>query len=87
MARKKVTSEKIKETSPKKRPPKPKPEKETPTRWDKITGINGKIVRHKMGDQEKATEMGGLISKGKARRLYVGVDGNNTYFYYEITKE
>ncbi len=74
-----------KETTPKKRPPAPKPEKEVPTRWDKVKVINGKIVRYKMEDQENFTAMGVLIGKGKARRLYSGVDGNFTYFYYEIT--
>tara|TARA_B110000211_G_C14057559_1_gene544051 strand:+ start:708 stop:980 length:273 start_codon:yes stop_codon:yes gene_type:complete len=90
MTRKKVTTEVVNTSTQKKRPTPPKvvvkPEKETPTRWDKIIGVNGKIVRHKMDDQEKAIEMGQLISKGKSRRLYSGVDGNFTYLYFEITE-
>lgn len=92
--RKKVQTEVIEDTAPKKRPTTQpvkkspiKPADDKPSRWDKIEGVKGKVVRHKMEDQEKSVEMGRLISQGKAKRLYVGVDGNFTYFYFEIFKE
>jgi hypothetical protein len=49
-------------------------------KWDKIKGINNKIIRFKVGDVTRKEE----LSKKKYRQLYVGVDGNDLYFYYEI---
>lgn len=49
-------------------------------KWDKIKGINNKIIRFKVGDVTRKEE----LSKKKHRQLYVGVDGNDLYFYYEI---
>jgi hypothetical protein len=43
--------------------------------------VNGKIVRFKEGDGEERTE---FLNKKNYRQLYVGVDGNDLYFYYEI---
>jgi hypothetical protein len=92
--RKKVQTETISEGGPKKRPTKQpvrkspiKPADDKPSRWDKIEGVQGKIVRHKLGDQQKSVEMGNMVMKGLARRIYVAVDGNDMYFYYEIFKE
>jgi len=49
-------------------------------KWDKIKGISNKIIRFKVGDVTRKEE----LSKKKHRQLYVGVDGNDLYFYYEI---
>jgi len=53
---------------------------DTKIRWDKVKGINGKIVRFKTGDKSRKEE----LDKKKYRQLYVGVDGNDLYLYYEI---
>ena len=85
--RKKVDSNLPKDSSPKKR----EEEKETKksaikfssdnnSRWDKVKGVNGKIVRFKIDDKERKE----LLSQKKYRQLYVGIDGNDLYFYYEI---
>lgn len=88
MSRKKVKSESIEETTPKKR--EEVKEKKSPItyvpndskiRWDKIKGINGEIVRFKMEDSEITKER---LDKKKHTQLYVGIDGNDLYFYYEI---
>lgn len=88
MRRKKVKSDTIQKTTPKKR--EEVKEKKSPItyipndtkiKWDKVKGINGKIVRVKMGDVEKRKE---LLDKKNCRQLSVGVDGNDLYFYYEI---
>lgn len=49
-------------------------------KWEKIKGVSGKIIRYKVGDITRKEE----LSKKKYRQLYVGVDGNDIYFYYEI---
>lgn len=49
-------------------------------KWEKIKGVSGKINRFKVGDVNRKEE----LSKKKYRQLYVGVDGNDIYFYYEI---
>lgn len=88
MRRKKVKSNTIQKTTPKKR--EEVKEKKSPItyipndtkiKWDKVKGVNGKIVRFKMGDVEKRKE---LLDKKNYRQLSVGVDGNDLYFYYEI---
>ena len=88
MSRKKVKSESIEETTPKKR--EEVKEKKSPItyvpndskiRWDKIKGINGEIVRFKVEDSEITKER---LDKKKHTQLYVGIDGNDLYFYYEI---
>ncbi len=95
MPRKKVKTETIKDSGPKKRPTK-QPEKKRqvirpsdgkPSRWDKVKGVDGKIVRYTADQKEKMIEMGQLIQKGKARRMCVGVDGDKMYHYFEIFKE
>jgi cytidylate kinase len=50
-------------------------------KWEKIKNVNGKIVRVKEGEGIKRKE---LLEKKKYRQLYVGIDGNDLYFYYEI---
>ena len=49
-------------------------------KWEKVKGVSGKIIRYKVGDITRKEE----LSKKKYRQLYVGVDGNDIYFYYEI---
>jgi hypothetical protein len=53
---------------------------DTKIKWDKIKGVNNKIIRFKVGDVSRKEE----LSKKKHRQLYIGVDGNDLYFYYEI---
>jgi hypothetical protein len=88
MRRKKVKTETIKETTPKKRSgsdDKKSPITSLPNnykvRWDKIKGTNGTIVRFKEGESEKRME---FLNKKNYRQIYVGIDGNDLYFYYEI---
>ena len=88
MGRKKVKSQTIKSDTPKKREniiAKKRPITTLPNnyklKWDKVKGVNGKIVRFKEGDGEERTE---FLNKKNYRQLYVGVDGNDLYFYYEI---
>ncbi len=88
MTRKKVESEKIDETTPKKRVRKTATtkitKKETNVRWDKIEGVSGKIVRHSFSDNNKKKEMYEMVTKKKAKRLYCAIDGDVYYFYYEL---
>ena len=49
-------------------------------KWEKLKGVSGKIIRYKVGDVSRKEE----LSKKKHRQLYVGIDGNDIYFYYEI---
>tara|TARA_Y100000385_G_scaffold127168_1_gene132310 strand:+ start:829 stop:1098 length:270 start_codon:yes stop_codon:yes gene_type:complete len=88
MTRKKVESEKIDETTPKKRVRKTATtkitKKEPNVRWDKIEGVFGKVVRHSLDDNEKSIEMSNLVSKKKVKRLYSAIDGDQFYFYYEL---
>ena len=88
MTRKKVETENISESTPKKRvrktTTKKTTKKEPNVRWDKIQGVTGKVVRHSLDDNEKAIEMSALVSKKKAKRLYYAVDGDLEYFYYEL---
>jgi hypothetical protein len=88
MRRKKVISETIEEPTPKKRSEVVEKKSsityvsnDTKIKWEKIKGVNGKIVRFKMGVVEKRKE---TLDKKKYRQLFVGVDGNDLYFYYEI---
>ena len=88
MRRKKVQSQTTKKSLPKKRTEEIKKStvistmsNETKSRWDKVVGVKGKIVRFKESDCEKRKE---LLTKQNHRLLYVGVDGNDLYFYYEI---
>jgi hypothetical protein len=88
MRRKKVKTETIKETTPKKRSD--SNEKKSPItslpnnykiRWDKIKGVEGKIVRYRDDESDKRKEE---LHKKNYRQLYVGIDGNHLYFYYEL---
>lgn len=85
--RKKVDSNLPKDSSPKKREEVNetkgsiiKASTDTKSKWDKVKGINGKIVRFKIDDKERKE----FLSQKKYRQLYVGVDGNDLYLYYEI---
>lgn len=88
MTRKKVETEKIDETTPKKRvrktTTKKTTKKEPNVRWDKIIGVKGKIVRCTIGDETKLKEFSDLILKKKAKRLYCAADGEQFYFYFEL---
>lgn len=88
MRRKKVKSQTVKETAPKKRgevTEKKGPISTLPKnykfKWDKVKGVNGKIVRFKEGDDEERLE---FLNKKNYRQMYVGVDGDHLYYYYEI---
>ena len=83
--RKKVETDKVTKTIPKKRVRKTI-KKETTIRWDKIEGVKGKIVRHTMEDTTKSKEMSILVANNKAKRLYCAADGDDFYFYYELLK-
>ena len=85
--RKKVDGNLPKESSPKKREKVKetkghiiKSSSDTNYRWDKVKGVNGKIVRFKTDDKERKE----FLLQKKYRQLYVGIDGNDLYFYYEI---
>lgn len=88
MVRKKVETDEIKSTTPKKRVDKKSPikktNKNTPVRWDKIEGVSGKIVRHSLDEKDKSKEIAELVSKKKAKKLYYAIDGDLEYFYYEL---
>jgi hypothetical protein len=84
--RKKVETDEVTKTTPKKRVKKTTTKKEPTIRWDKIEGVKGKIVRHTMEDGVKSKEMSELVAKNKANRLYCAADGDDFYFYYELLK-
>ncbi len=88
MTRKKVETEKISDTTPKKRvrktTTKKTTKKEPNVRWDKIEGVSGKIVRHSLDEKDKSKEMYEMVTKKKAKRLYCAIDGDVYYFYYEL---
>ena len=86
LMRKKVETDEVTKTTPKKRVKKTTTKKEPTIRWDKIEGVKGKIVRHTMEDGVKSKEMSELVAKNKANRLYCAVDGDDFYFYYELLK-
>jgi len=76
MRRKKVKSQTVKETTPKKRgevTEKKGPISTLPKnykfKWDKVKGVNGKIVRFKEGDDEERLE---YLNKKNYRQMYVG---------------
>jgi len=88
MGRKKVKSQTIKSNTVKKR--EEVDEKKSPIttlpnnyklKWDRVKGIRGEIVRFKVGDTEEKLK---FLNKKNYRQLYVGVDGNDLYYYYEI---
>ena len=88
MRRKKVKSQTIKETTPKKRSDSNEKKKSITSlpnnykvRWDKIKGVKGKIVRYRDDESDKRKEE---LHKKNYRQLYVGIDGNHLYFYYEL---
>jgi hypothetical protein len=88
MTRKKVETEKISESTPKNRVIKTATtkitKKEPNVRWDKIIGVEGKIVRCTIGDETKLKEFSDLMLKKKAKRLYCAADGEQFYFYFEL---
>ena len=88
MGRKKVKSQTIKSDRSKKREniiEKKSPITTLPNnyklKWDRVKGIRGEIVRFKVGDTEEKLK---FLNKKNYRQLYVGVDGNDLYYYYEI---
>jgi hypothetical protein len=88
MRRKKVTTVSSVKETPKKREevseksgPISYGSNDTKVKWDKIKGVGGKIVRYKQSEELKRREE---LSKKRYRLLYVGIDGNDLYFYYEV---
>jgi hypothetical protein len=88
MRRKKVITETIQKTTPKKREEVKEKKSaitygsnDTKVKWDKIKGVGGKIVRYKQSEELKRREE---LTNKKYRQLYVGIDGNELYFYYEV---
>lgn len=87
MERKKVNPETIKKDSTKVRVAEEEKKSiiksvsnDTKIKWEKVKGVNGKIIRYKVGDPNRKEE----LSKIKYRQLYVGIDGNDLYLYYEV---
>lgn len=84
MDRKKVQTENNLIDSPKKRDDDNELTEIESTRWDKIINVTGKIIRYKLGDRDKSIEIGNMVLKGEAKKLYSAIDGDNMYFYYLI---
>ena len=85
MKRKKVKSDKITSSQPKEREKEPKKvitfiPNDSKTKWSKIKGVDGEIVRFKTGDPERQE----YLKNKTYDQLYVGVDGNDLYIYYSI---
>jgi hypothetical protein len=88
MERKKVEKSTLVNESPKKRTENKEKSglisygsNDTKVKWDKIKGVGGKIVRYKQSEELKRREE---LTNKKYRQLYVGIDGNELYFYYEV---
>ena len=85
MGRKKVISQRIEITKPKERVEESKKiitylHSNDKNKWNKIKGVEGKIVRFKTNDSERQEYL-----RGKNYTfLYVGVDNDVLYFYYSI---
>jgi len=85
MGRKKVKSDKITPSQPKEREEGPKKvitfiPNNTKSKWNKIKGVDGTIVRFKTDDPERQE----YLKNKTYEQLYVGVDGNDLYIYYSI---
>tara|TARA_R110002074_G_scaffold41964_3_gene110750 strand:+ start:313 stop:573 length:261 start_codon:yes stop_codon:yes gene_type:complete len=85
MGRKKVKSDKITSSQPKEREKESKKvitfiPNDSKTKWGKIKGVDGDIVRFKTGDSERQE----FLKNKDYTQLYVGVDGNDLYIYYSV---
>lgn len=84
MNRKKVQTENTFVESVKKREDEQELNDTESVRWDRIINVSGKIIRYKLGDREKSIEIGNMVSKGEAKKLYSAIDGDHMYFYYLV---
>ena len=87
MGRKKVKSDKITSSQPKEREKEPKNvitfiPNDSKTKWGKIKGVEGDIVRFKTGDDSRQD----FLKNKTYTLLYTGVYNDDLYFYYEIKK-
>jgi|TARA_R110000751_G_scaffold151053_1_gene256021 hypothetical protein len=85
MGRKKVKTKSINPPSPKEREVESKKiitfiPNDSKTKWGKIKGVDGDIVRFKTGDSERQE----FLKNKDYTQLYVGVDGNDLYIYYSV---
>ena len=85
MKRKKVKSDKITSSQPKERKKETKKvitfiPNDSKIKWGKIKGVDGEIVRFKTDDPERQE----YLKNKSYDQLYVGVDGNDLYIYYNI---
>jgi hypothetical protein len=85
MVRKKVKSDKISSPQSKERVKESKKvitfiPNGTKIKWDKIKGMEGNIVRFKMDDPERQE----YLKNKTYEHLYVGIDGDDLYTYYNI---
>ncbi len=87
MRRKKVKPKKIISTKPKERKEEIKKvitfiPNDSKTKWNKIKGVEGDIVRFKTGDDSRQD----FLKNKTYTLLYTGVYNDDLYFYYEIKK-
>ena len=51
-------------------------------RWNKIKGVEGEVVRFKINDTKRQE----FLKDKRCELLYVGVDNDILYYYYNIKK-
>lgn len=54
----------------------------TKNRWNKIKGVEGEVVRFKINDTKRQE----FLKDKRCELLYVGVDNDILYYYYNIKK-
>ena len=90
MARKKVKKDKIPPPTTKERVKEDEETKKiitylsnnTKNRWNKIKGVEGEVVRFKINDTKRQE----FLKDKRCELLYVGVDNDILYYYYNIKK-
>jgi len=90
MARKKVKKDKIPPPTTKERVKESVETKKIITylsnniknRWNKIKGVEGEVVRFKINDTKRQE----FLKDKRCELLYVGVDNDILYYYYNIKK-
>jgi hypothetical protein len=90
MARKKVKKDKIPPPTTKERVKEDVETKKIITylsnniknRWNKIKGVEGEVVRFKINDTKRQE----FLKDKRCELLYVGVDNDILYYYYNIKK-
>jgi|TARA_R110000803_G_scaffold187866_2_gene250229 hypothetical protein len=90
MARKKVKKDKIPPPTTKERVKEDVETKKiitylsnnTKNRWNKIKGVEGEVVRFKINDTKRQE----FLKDKRCELLYVGVDNDILYYYYNIKK-